>query len=78
MKICKVLDIKDDYLEIWTGFTWNKVQHKTSPNFSITFKDALSGLTQFLAAERPLKMMTNAFYSTSKAIFVLKIFKFLS
>ena len=28
--------------------------------------------------ESPLKMMQNAFYFTSKAVFVLKIFKFLS
>ena len=31
-----------------------------------------------MAAESPLKMMKNAFYFTSKALFVLKIFKFLS
>ena len=41
-------------------------------------KGALSGLRQFLAIESPLKMMKNAFYFTSKALFVLKIFKFLS
>ena len=39
-------------------------------------KGALSGLGQSLAIESPLKMMKNAFYSTSKALFVLKIFKF--
>ena len=39
---------------------------------------ALSGLIQFLAAERPLELMKNAFYFTSKALFVHKIFKFLS
>ena len=42
------------------------------------FKGALSGLRQFLAIESPLKMMKNAFYFTSKALFVLKIFTFLS
>ena len=42
------------------------------------FKDALSGLRQFLATESPLKMMKNAFYFIIKALFVLKIFKFLS
>ena len=31
-----------------------------------------------MAAESPLKLMKNAFYFTSKALFVLKIFKFLS
>ena len=41
-------------------------------------KGALSGLRQFLATESPLKMMKNAFYFTSKGLFVLKIFKFLS
>ena len=41
-------------------------------------KGALSGLRQLLAMESPLKMMKNAFYFTSKALFVLKIFKFLS
>ena len=41
-------------------------------------KGALSGLRQFLATELPLKMMKNAFYVNSKALFVLKIFKFLS
>ena len=30
------------------------------------------------ATESPLKMMKNAFYVTLKALFVLKIFKFLS
>ena len=40
-------------------------------------KGTLSGLIQFLAAESPLKMMKNAFYFTSKALSVLKIFKFL-
>ena len=44
----------------------------------ITFKGALSGLRQFLAAESPLKIMKNALYFTSKALSILKIFKFLS
>ena len=39
---------------------------------------ALSGLRQFLTTESPSKMMKNAFYFTSKALSVLKIFKFLS
>ena len=42
-----------------------------------TFKSALPGLTQIMATESPLKMMKNAFYFILKAIFVLKIFKFL-
>ena len=42
------------------------------------FKGALSGLRQFLATESPLRMMKNAFYLTSKALFFLKTFNFLS
>ena len=41
-------------------------------------KGALPGLIKFLAIESSLKMMKNAFYFTSKVLFVLKIFKFLS
>ena len=41
-------------------------------------KGALSGLRQFLVTENPLKIMKNVFYFTLKALFVLKIFKFLS
>ena len=47
-------------------------------NFKERLKGALSGLRQFLATESPLKMRRNAFYFTSKALFVLKIFKSLS
>ena len=42
---------------------------------TLSFKGALSGLRQFLEIESPLKMMKNTFYFTSKALFVLKIFK---
>ena len=45
---------------------------------SLVFKSALSGLRHFLATENPLKVMKNVFYFTSKAFFILKIFKFLS
>ena len=38
----------------------------------------LSGLRKFLLTATPLKMMKNAFYSILKALFVLKIFRFLS
>ena len=41
------------------------------------FKGALSGLRQFLAIENPFKMMKNSYF-TSEALFILKIFKFLS
>ena len=41
-------------------------------------KKAPLDLRQFLATERPLKMMKIVFYFTLKVLFVLKIFKFLS
>ena len=43
-----------------------------------TIEGSLSSFRQFLATKSPLKMMKNAFYFTLKALFVLKIFKFLS
>ena len=45
---------------------------------SLQVKDALQGLRQFLITKSPLKLMKNALYFTLKALFVLKIFKFLS
>ena len=45
---------------------------------SVKLKGALLGLRQFSANESPVKMMKNAFYFTLKALFVLKLFKFLS
>ena len=35
-------------------------------------------MTQFSVTESPLNMMKNAFYFTLNALFVLKMFKFLS
>ena len=49
----------------------------SSKIFIIDIKDAISGLRQLLATERPLKAMKNAFYFTLRALFLLKIFKFL-
>ena len=43
---------------------------------SFTFKGGLSGVGQFLTTESPFRMMKNAFYFTSKTLFVLKIFEF--
>ena len=40
-------------------------------------KGALSALRKFLGIESPLKMMKNVFYFSLKALFILKIFKFL-
>ena len=45
---------------------------------SIHIKGTLSGLRQFFAPVKLLKMMKNAFYFILKALFVLNIFKFLS
>ena len=42
------------------------------------FKGTLSGLRQSMATESYLKMMKNIFFFTSKALFALKVFKFLS
>ena len=50
----------------------------TSKGVFFKFKGALSSLREFLATESPSKMTKNAFYFTLKALFVLKIFKFLS
>ena len=62
-----------------------KQRNVTTINYSVVIfqevellKGPLSGLRQFLASESPLKLMKNAFYFTSKFIFVLKIVKFLS
>ena len=41
-------------------------------------KGAIEGLRQFLITENTLKMKKNAIYFTLRALFVLKIFKFLS
>ena len=46
------------------------------PSIYSYHKGTVSGLRQFLATVSPLKLKKNAFYFTSKALFVLKIFKF--
>ena len=51
-------------------------RYSNCPN--IHTKGAISALRHFLATESPFKMIKNAFYFTSKALLVLKIFKFLS
>ena len=53
-------------------FIFTKFRSKT------VLQGLLSGLIQFVTTESPLKMMKNDFYFTWKALFVLKIFKFLS
>ena len=48
-------------------------------SFRYSVKGALSGLGRFLATEKsPIKLIKNAFYITLKALFVLKVLKFLS
>ena len=44
----------------------------------IDIRGALSRVKQFLETESTIKMMKKAFYFTLKALFFLKIFKFLS
>ena len=51
---------------------------KIFKNVTGSVKGALSSLRHFLATENPLKTMKTAFYFTLKALFVLKIFWFLS
>ena len=71
LPICENIKIKSkQFLKRFHRFTKNRSE--------VAIKGGLSGLRQFLAAESPLKMMKNVFYFTSKALFVLKIFKFLS
>ena len=62
-----------------------KITHYSSPDLlnvkckaSLIFKGALTGLRQIFGNWKPFEMIENAFYFTSKAFFVLKIFKFLS
>ena len=56
----------------------SKILQKNVYFVCLVFKGALSSLKQFLETERPLKMVKNAAYFTSNALFVRKIFKFLS
>ena len=64
------------------GKTWDETESPESyisnQDNLISLKGGLSGLRPYLTTETPLKMMKNVFYFTLKALFVLKIFKFLS
>ena len=60
-------------MEVITNETDNNEQQ--AQNFEY-FKGALSGLRHFMAMENPLKLIRNTYF-TLKALFVLKIFKFL-
>ena len=54
------------------------VYYNRQSGFEGLLKDALSGLRRFLATENPLKVMKIVFYFAIKALYVLKIFRFLS
>ena len=59
---------------------FDKVSSLESPSLlkEDFFKGTLEGLIQLLSTESPLKVMKNAFYFTLKALFVVKLFIFLS
>ena len=80
MKIFKNCEKKEIENEIYIIFSCNKYDNTRRKAFNDikvdNIKDELSDLRQFLATESPLKMMNNAFYLISKALFILKIFKF--
>ena len=62
-----------------TFICWTRLKTaKPSATAKQLIKGALSDLRQFLATEVPLTMVKNTFCFTSKALFVLKIFRFLS
>ena len=69
----------------WRRTTETSWRRSTERSLGFSFETYLRGTKRyretslrFLATESPLKMMKNAFYLTSKAPFVLKIFTFLS
>ena len=64
-------------LTFWEFRCYNSNESKYYFTEYVIVKGTLSRLRQFLATESPLQMMKNAFYFTLKALFVLKIFKFL-
>ena len=66
------LTLQNSGCYILTLFNWDKW------DIFKNVKGALSSLRHFLVHETSLKKMKNAFYFTSKTLFVLKILKFLS
>ena len=65
------------YLSLFDSKTM-KTFLRCEREINLLTKGKLPGLRQFLATESPLKMMKIVFHFTSKALFVLKIFKILS
>ena len=60
-----------------TAIVFGTNSSKSSMADGKIFEGALSGLRQFLATERHLKMLKSAFHFNQKAPFLLKILKFL-
>ena len=76
--IYKVAHFSNDFWNLFLDKVYHKKWVITVPEEKCTsFKGALEALEQCLSTEKALKMMKNAFYSSLKALFVLKIFKFL-
>ena len=73
MSCKKLIELSEDF-----KFKGTKNTRENLKIIIIKLKGALSGLRHILTTEGPLKIMKNAFYFTSKALFVIKIFKFLS
>ena len=65
-------------LKTFSNVLRNENKNTINAISSYGIKGTLSGLTQFLATERPLKFMKNAFQVALEILFVLKMFKFLS
>ena len=58
--------------------TYGKRSTKLWKNYKPSFKGAPSSMPQFLATERPSKIIKNVFYLTLKTLSAFKICKFLS
>ena len=64
---------------VWLVKKENNRKYDNSFNFHGQFKALKAkSLRELLATGRPLKIVKNIFYFTSKALSILKIFKFLS
>ena len=82
VKLFEKTDKDKCFIKNWKPMSLLKVDQKiTSKVFSARLKVGLSASKKscvIFFIESPLKMMKNAFYFILKALFVLKIFKFLS
>ena len=66
-----------NFTTLVTAIVFGTNSSKSSMADGKIFEGALSGLRQFLATERHLKMLKSAFHFNQKAPFFLKILKFL-